>query len=158
MDEILSLAQQRITDPSPCLSYQDAMPLFYLHLGLFGTDLYSDIRQVVVDEAQDYYPMHFHILKKLFPSARYTIMGDYNQTIEKLEGPQFYRDTAKILDKKTSCLITLNKGFRCLMKSTNFPVDSCMTAPTWKASIATNSRRFSNSVTTETKWHSVSSS
>ena len=29
------------------------------------------------------------------------------------------------------------------MKSTNFPVDSCMTAPTWKASIATNSRRFS---------------
>lgn len=120
MDEILSLAQQRITDPSPYLSYQDAMPLFYLHLGLFGTDLYSDIRQVVVDEAQDYYPMHFHILKKLFPSARYTIMGDYNQTIEKLEGPQFYRDTAKILDKKTSCLITLNKGFRCSYEINEF--------------------------------------
>ena len=96
------------------------MPLFYLHLGLFGTDLYSDIRQVVVDEAQDYYPMHFHILKKLFSSARYTIMGDYNQTIEKLEGPQFYRDTAKILDKKTSCLITLNKGFRCSYEINEF--------------------------------------
>ena len=152
MDEILSLAQQRITDPSPYLSYQDAMPLFYLHLGLFGTDLYSDIRQVVVDEAQDYYPMHFHILKKLFPSARYTIMGDYNQTIEKLEGPQFYRDTAKILDKKTSCLITLNKGFRCSYEINEFSrrfLHDCTDM---------ESRRFSNSVTTETKWHSVSSS
>lgn len=67
---------------------------------------------MVVDEAQDYYPLHFYILKNLFPTARYTVMGDYNQTIEKRESEQFYRDTARILNKKSSALITLNKGFR----------------------------------------------
>lgn len=120
IDSILSLAVQRLKKQSNTISYQDAMPLLYLHLNLFGTDLFSDIRQVVVDEAQDYYPLHFYILKKLFPSARYTVMGDYNQTIEKVESPQFYEHAAEILDKKTSCLITLNKGFRCSYEINEF--------------------------------------
>lgn len=102
------------------LPYQLAVPMFYLHLCLFGTDQFQTIRQVVVDEAQDYYPIHFHILKKLFPLARYTVMGDYNQTIEKEEGPQFYREIEKILNKKSSCLITLNKGFRCSYEINEF--------------------------------------
>lgn len=120
IDEILDGAQARLNDLSPYLSYQDAMPLLYLHLNLFGCDQFSDIRQVVVDEAQDYYPLHFYILKKMFPSARYTIMGDYNQTIEKQEGPQFYKDTAAIFAKRNSCLITLSKGFRCSYEINEF--------------------------------------
>ena len=106
--------------PSGTISYQDAMPMLYLHLRLFGCDQFPDIRQVVVDEAQDYYPVHFHILRQLFPNARYTVMGDYNQTIEKQEGPDFYQEVDRILHKKNSCLITLNKGFRCSYEINEF--------------------------------------
>lgn len=111
IDQLLDLFYRRLTAGN-ALSYLEAMPLLYLHLRLFGNDLFPDIRQVVVDEAQDYYPIHLYILKCLFPAARYTVMGDYNQTIEKRETEQFYQDAARILDKKSSCLLTLNKGFR----------------------------------------------
>ena len=111
IDLLLDLFYRRLTAGN-ALSYLEAMPLLYLHLRLFGNDLFPDIRQVVVDEAQDYYPIHLYILKCLFPAARYTVMGDYNQTIEKRETEQFYQDAARILDKKSSCLLTLNKGFR----------------------------------------------
>ena len=110
--ELLTLTEGRLAQHGQPLHYLDAMPLLYLHLRLFGSEGLQDIRQVVVDEAQDYYPLHFYILKNLFPAARYTVMGDYNQTIEKRESEQFYRDTARILNKKSSALITLNKGFR----------------------------------------------
>ena len=111
IEQILDLAANRLQQEQLC--YQDALPLLYLHLCLFGSDGFQDIRQVVVDEAQDYSPLHFSILKKLFPNARYTIMGDYNQTIEKQETNQFYRDIADLFPNKRSCLITLSKGFRC---------------------------------------------
>ena len=78
IEQILDLAANRLQQEQLC--YQDALPLLYLHLCLFGSDGFQDIRQVVVDEAQDYSPLHFSILKKLFPNARYTIMGDCNQT------------------------------------------------------------------------------
>lgn len=120
IEEIRAMAVQQLNNSSDKIPYQLAMPLLYLHLSLFGTDHFQDIRQVVVDEAQDYYPLHFYILKKLFPSARYTVMGDYNQTIEKQESPQFYEDTARILNKKSSCLITLSKGFRCSYEINEF--------------------------------------
>lgn len=111
IEQILDLAANRLQQEQLC--YQDALPLLYLHLCLFGSDGFQDIRQVVVDEAQDYSPLHFFILKKLFPNARYTIMGDCNQTIEKQETTQFYRDIAALFPNKRSCLITLSKGFRC---------------------------------------------
>lgn len=81
--ELLTLTEGRLAQHGQPLHYLDAMPLLYLHLRLFGSEGLQDIRQVVVDEAQDYYPLHFYILKNLFPTARYTVMGDYNQTIEK---------------------------------------------------------------------------
>ncbi len=120
IDQLLALAAERLSQSSGTISYQDAMPMLYLHLRLFGCDQFPDIRQVVVDEAQDYYPVHFHILRQLFPNARYTVMGDYNQTIEKQEGPDFYQEVDRILHKKNSCLITLNKGFRCSYEINEF--------------------------------------
>jgi DNA helicase II / ATP-dependent DNA helicase PcrA len=34
-----------------------------------------------VDEAQDYSPFQFEFLKRLFPSAKMTVLGDFNQAI-----------------------------------------------------------------------------
>ncbi|HWI48234.1 MAG TPA: UvrD-helicase domain-containing protein, partial [Rummeliibacillus sp.] len=39
------------------------------------------IKHILVDEAQDYSPFQFEFLKRLFPSARMTVLGDFNQAI-----------------------------------------------------------------------------
>ena len=40
------------------VSYEDAAPLLYLMLKMEGSSLFSQIKQVLIDEAQDYYPIH----------------------------------------------------------------------------------------------------
>lgn len=94
------------------LSYGDAVALSFLSLKLNTNNGYSEIRQIVIDEAQDYYPIHFEILNLLFPKSRYTILGDINQTIGKQENLSLYERVNKILCKKKSTLITMDKSFR----------------------------------------------
>lgn len=95
------------------LQYEDAAAMAYLHLKIFWFDDYKNIKQVVLDEAQDYAPVHFKLLGLLFPYARYTILGDINQTIGKSEDLSLYDQISKILNKKNSRLVTMNKSFRC---------------------------------------------
>lgn len=101
------------------LEYGTALALMYLKQGLSGGS-YPHIKQVVVDEAQDYYPLHFQILASLFPNARFTVLGDVNQAIEKEASLSIYDEFSKALNKKSSALITLNKGFRCSYEISKF--------------------------------------
>jgi len=98
---------------SKTLRYEDASALVYLYLKANGYSDYRHIKQVVVDEAQDYYPLHFEILKCMFPNAQFTILGDINQTIEKHETLSFYEGIQTILSKKNATLVTMDKSFRC---------------------------------------------
>ncbi|HHY26382.1 MAG TPA: AAA family ATPase [Desulfitobacterium dehalogenans] len=95
------------------LPYDDALALAFLHLKTKGYSDYKDIKQVVIDEAQDYYPLHFEILHALFPKSRYTILGDIKQTIGKQEDLSLYDQASKLFSKQNSTLVTLDKSFRC---------------------------------------------
>lgn len=95
------------------LTYEDASALVYLYLKSNGYDDYRHIKHVVVDEAQDYYHVHFEILKLMFPGAEFTILGDINQTIEKHEKLDFYDTIKDILSKKKATLVSMDKSFRC---------------------------------------------
>ena len=63
------------------LSYEDATPFLLLKELLHGFQTNRTIKQILVDEAQDYSPFQFEFLKRLFPSARMTVLGDFNQAI-----------------------------------------------------------------------------
>ncbi len=106
------------------LYYDDAAALAYLNIKLNGTKDYKNIKQVLIDEAQDYYPLHYEIFNLLFENAKYTIVGDINQTLEKSEDLSLYDQIRKILNKKKSSLATMDKSFRCtneiLMYSSKF--------------------------------------
>ena len=103
-----------------CLYYDDAIAITYLYLKIYGTNLYKNIKQVVIDEAQDYYPLQYEIFGLLFPNAKFTILGDMKQTLAKREDISFYRQIQKILNKKKSSLIMLDKSFRCTNEILNF--------------------------------------
>ncbi|MBW5446876.1 AAA family ATPase [Cohnella sp. CFH 77786] len=62
--------------------HEDATPLLYLMEGLEGfRKVEADIRHLFVDEAQDYTPFQAAYLRKRFPRAMMTVLGDFNQAI-----------------------------------------------------------------------------
>ena len=102
------------------LYYDDAIAIAYLYLKIYGTNKYKNIKQVVIDEAQDYYPLQYEIFNLLFSNAKFTILGDMKQTLTKKEDISFYEQIQKILNKKKSSLIMLDKSFRCTNEILNF--------------------------------------
>ncbi|UWG96604.1 ATP-binding domain-containing protein [Dehalobacter sp. DCM] len=108
--EIIAYTRENLQKEA--LLYDDALALTFLHLNTKGYSGYLDIKQVVVDEAQDYDPLHFEILHALFPRARYTILGDTHQTIGKREDAALYDEISRIFAKPKSMRVILDKSFR----------------------------------------------
>lgn len=80
------------------LLYEDATPYLFVKELIEGLRTNTEIRHVFVDEGQDYSPFQYEYLKKLFPRARMTVLGDFGQAI-------FMQST--ILDAEDSPLISL---------------------------------------------------
>ncbi len=110
MDEIIEKTKLDIENGHIC--FEDCGPLLYLKLKLEGKNTFHDIRNIVIDEAQDYYPMQYEVMKMLFHNARFTVLGDISQEIEKEQGQSVYDSIIEILGKKKSVKLTLNKSYR----------------------------------------------
>ncbi|GAB2949439.1 UvrD-helicase domain-containing protein [Hymenobacter coalescens] len=67
-------------DHSLRLEYADVFPLLYLRLRLEGLTAYDHVRHLLVDEMQDYTPVQYAVLSRLF-QCRKTILGDVSQTV-----------------------------------------------------------------------------
>lgn len=102
------------------LPYEDAAAVVYLKLRAEGHDHYGDIRQVVIDEAQDYHPLHCAIFRELFPSARYTIIGDIHQTLGSTVDGTHYSQMAQVLSKPRTIQLTLDRSYRSTLEITAF--------------------------------------
>lgn len=63
------------------LANEDAAPYMYVLERLEGFQTNTSVRHVFVDEAQDYSAFQFAMLRRLFPRARMTVLGDTNQAI-----------------------------------------------------------------------------
>ncbi|MBD2867928.1 RNA polymerase recycling motor HelD [Paenibacillus arenilitoris] len=63
------------------LFYEDATPYLYVKELIEGVRTNTEIRYVFVDEGQDYSAFQYEYLKKLFPRARMTVLGDFGQAI-----------------------------------------------------------------------------
>lgn len=75
------------------ISYDDALLVSYLKGKLFGFPYNNYIKQVVIDEAQDYNYLQYVIIKEMFKKADFTILGDINQNIN----PYYKYDTLEEL-------------------------------------------------------------
>lgn len=67
------------------LSYLDLPAILYLMIKLDGKKSKQDIKHIVIDEAQDYSMLQFIVLKELTGCRSYTIVGDANQRLIKVE-------------------------------------------------------------------------
>lgn len=62
------------------IELEDLAPLVYLKAQLFGVED-SQMKYAVIDEAQDFGVFQFYVLKQLFNTERFTILGDMAQGI-----------------------------------------------------------------------------
>lgn len=102
------------------LTYEDAAPYLYLQDKLEGQRINTKIRHVFIDEAQDYSPFQFSLLKQLFPHSRMTILGDYNQAIyaHTLNVPTIL--SGELFAKESVVKVVLTMGYRSTRQIVEF--------------------------------------
>ena len=101
-------------DNGKSINYEDACLFLYIKSVLEGFDTNHYIKQVVIDEAQDYTKLQYLIIKNTFKTANYTILGDVNQTIN----PYYKYDSLEVLKDifDSSKYLELNKTYRSTSK------------------------------------------
>jgi DNA helicase-2/ATP-dependent DNA helicase PcrA len=62
------------------LEYADVFPLIYCKIRLEGIRTYDHVKHLLIDEMQDYTPVHYAVLSRVF-QCRKTILGDVSQTV-----------------------------------------------------------------------------
>lgn len=93
------------------LKYDDLLPLMYIYFEMNGYPKNNSIRHVIIDEAQDYSLLQFYMLKKIFYTASFTVLGDIHQTINPYYIYNNLNDVNSIFENKGK-YIELNKTYR----------------------------------------------
>ncbi|WP_196000497.1 UvrD-helicase domain-containing protein [Clostridium sp. 1001271B_151109_B4] len=103
------------------VKFEDITPIIYIRSSLEGFRSYGNMKHVLVDEAQDYSPLFYEIVKRSFPNASLTIMGDLNQRIDKHSNVKSRNSITDVFnDVKT---VVLTKSYRSTGNITNFTKD-----------------------------------
>lgn len=101
------------------LKYEDLLPLLYITFELNGYPRDSNIKHVIIDEAQDYTLLQIHMLRKIFPNSSFTILGDVNQTINPYYMYESLNQMSDIFDGKGK-YIELLKTYRSSEEIINY--------------------------------------
>lgn len=102
------------------LNYEDQIALLYLKGAMGDLPKTSEIKYVIIDEAQDYSPLQYEIFYQLFNHANLTILGDLNQSINPFMNVGEYKNISHIFAEDNTCIINLTKSYRSTMEITKF--------------------------------------
>lgn len=99
-----------IRDNKNIINYDDACLYVYMKCILYGYNYNTYIKEIVIDEAQDYSLGQIKLISKIFKNASYTILGDINQTINPYYKYNSLEELCNILP--SSKYIELSKTYR----------------------------------------------
>ncbi|ANA83248.1 helicase [Paenibacillus glucanolyticus] len=118
-EDICKLTTASLDDKS--LMYEDATPFLYLKELLQGFRTNTAIRHVIVDEVQDYSGFQLEFLKRLFPRAKMTVLGDLNQAIYAHgEALGSLENLVSLYGKEDTEVITLTQSYRSTYEIVDF--------------------------------------
>lgn len=91
------------------VEFEDAIGILYVKT-VFGTAaVLSGVKHILIDEAQDLSFMQHRIIRRMFPRARFTLLGDTNQAIlSELN----ITDSEQLADIYSAKHLKLNKSYR----------------------------------------------
>ncbi|MBC6698965.1 HelD family protein [Hymenobacter puniceus] len=98
------------------LEYADVFALIYLRIRLEGATAYDQVRHLLVDEMQDYTPVQYAVLSRLFP-CRKTILGDVSQTVNP-----YSASSAEAIERvfPQADVVKLHRSYRSTVEITAF--------------------------------------
>jgi DNA helicase II / ATP-dependent DNA helicase PcrA len=96
--------------------WADVYPLIYLRLLLEGLPVQHAVKHLIIDEMQDYCPIQYAVLNRLFPCKK-TILGDQHQTLNP-EGRITSDRIARLFPN--SVQIRLTRSYRSTTEIVNF--------------------------------------
>ncbi|MDU1903998.1 MAG: UvrD-helicase domain-containing protein [Dysgonomonas sp.] len=98
------------------LEYADLAPLAYIHIALDGNSTKSSVKHLLIDEMQDYSPIQYKLIRKLYP-CRKTVLGDASQSVNP-----YGSSTADMIGKAliTGEVMKLCKSYRSTYEITDF--------------------------------------
>jgi DNA helicase-2/ATP-dependent DNA helicase PcrA len=74
-----------VTGRDGMMEYADVFAFIYCKIRLEGVKTYDHVKHLLVDEMQDYTPVQYAVLSRLF-KCRKTILGDISQTVNPYSG------------------------------------------------------------------------
>lgn len=96
--------------------YSDVFPLIYLKMSWDGLLAYDNVKHLLIDEMQDYTPVQYEVLSKLFPCKK-TILGDANQSVNPFSSSSSVEIQKVFSD--ADC-VKLTKSYRSSFEITKF--------------------------------------
>jgi DNA helicase II / ATP-dependent DNA helicase PcrA len=100
--------------------YEDVAPIILLRRLIDGEPRYANVRHLIIDEAQDYTPIHFEIIRQLFGESSMTILGDLSQRVNPYSGLDSYDVLGDILGGDARAVAELTKSYRSTWEISEF--------------------------------------
>lgn len=98
------------------LEYADVFPLIYCKIRIEGTNSYDQVKHLLVDEMQDYTPIHYAVLSRVFLCKK-TILGDISQTVNPYSASS--ADTIEEIFPQGE-IVKLRRSYRSTFEIANF--------------------------------------
>ncbi|AUJ31250.1 MAG: RNA polymerase recycling motor HelD [Liquorilactobacillus nagelii] len=103
------------------LLLEDATPYLQLYDLITGKRGDTEIKQVFIDEIQDYTPYQLAFIQQNFPRARFTLLGDLNQAIfTKNASYTLLNELNKLFPADQTKVVQLTKSYRSTKQITEF--------------------------------------
>lgn len=103
-------------DESMTLEYADVFALIYFRIRLEGISTYDHIKHLLIDEMQDYTPVQYAVLSRLFLCKK-TILGDVSQTVNP-----YSASSAETIERvfPSADIVKLYRSYRSTIEITSF--------------------------------------
>ncbi len=102
------------------IPYEDAAPIILLRRLIDGEPRYANVKHLIIDEAQDYTPVHYELIRQLFGDSSMTVLGDVSQRINPYSGLDSYEVLGDILGADARVVAELTKSYRSSWEITEF--------------------------------------
>lgn len=95
---------------SKSIKYENACIFVYIKGLLEGFNYKGEIKEIVIDEAQDYNILQYKLIRSIFKKSNFTILGDINQTVNPYYKYNSLEELKDIFEG--SIYLELNKTYR----------------------------------------------
>ena len=103
------------------LEWEDVFPFLYLMAAFEGIEENRSVKHLVIDEMQDYTPIQFTVLNRMYPCQK-TILGDFGQVLNPCHSHSL--DEIRRIYKDAQ-FVALNKSYRSTYEIMEFAKKIC---------------------------------